>query len=87
MAEIDVTEEHYSDKFPKNITHSNKFLYDKEETYEIDNRNTVFKLPKPQSVKFILSTYINSNWMVVSIMMNVYQFHIFKEASRPVFMH
>ncbi|GFX54518.1 retrovirus-related Pol polyprotein from transposon 412 [Trichonephila clavipes] len=33
-----------------NIARSNKFLYDKEETYEIDNRNIVFKLPKPQSV-------------------------------------
>ncbi|GFU23017.1 integrase catalytic domain-containing protein [Trichonephila clavipes] len=32
-----------------NIARSNKFLYDKE-TYEIDNRNIVFKLPKPQSV-------------------------------------
>ncbi|GFV10316.1 hypothetical protein TNCV_4853651 [Trichonephila clavipes] len=37
-------------EFPKNIARSNKFLYDKEETYEIDNRNIVFKLPKPQSV-------------------------------------
>ncbi|GFY27961.1 hypothetical protein TNCV_4563141 [Trichonephila clavipes] len=33
-----------------NIARSNKILYDKEETYEIDNRNIVFKLPKPQSV-------------------------------------
>ncbi|GFW47742.1 hypothetical protein TNCV_2829301 [Trichonephila clavipes] len=41
---IDV-KEHYSVKFLKNIAHSNKFLYDKEETYEIDNRNIVFKLP------------------------------------------
>ncbi|GFX64119.1 hypothetical protein TNCV_2090171 [Trichonephila clavipes] len=31
-------------KFLKNIARSNKFLYDKEETYEIDKRNIVFKL-------------------------------------------
>ncbi|GFW56725.1 hypothetical protein TNCV_4068051 [Trichonephila clavipes] len=47
---IDVKEEHYSVKFLKNNTYSNKFLFDKEETYEIGNRNIVFKLPKPQSI-------------------------------------
>ncbi|GFY04343.1 uncharacterized protein TNCV_4414311 [Trichonephila clavipes] len=51
MAEvIDVKKEHKSVKFLKNIARSNKFLYDKEETYKIGNRNIVFKLPKPQSV-------------------------------------
>ncbi|GFW17747.1 hypothetical protein TNCV_2653041 [Trichonephila clavipes] len=51
MAEvIDVKKEHKTVKFLKNIARSNKFLYDKEETYKIGNRNIVYKLPKPQSV-------------------------------------
>ncbi|GFR10529.1 hypothetical protein TNCT_662481 [Trichonephila clavata] len=50
-AEITDVKEHYSVKFLKNIALSHKFLlYDKEETYEIDNRNILFKFPKPQSV-------------------------------------
>ncbi|GFW88415.1 casein kinase I isoform alpha [Trichonephila clavipes] len=48
VEEVDV-KEHYSVKFLKKIARSN-VKYDKEETYEIDSRNIVFKLPKPQSV-------------------------------------
>ncbi|GFY23918.1 hypothetical protein TNCV_3537121 [Trichonephila clavipes] len=50
VAEIIDVKEDYSVKFLKNIAHSSKFLFDKEETYEIGNINIVFKLPKPQSV-------------------------------------
>ncbi|GFW84233.1 uncharacterized protein TNCV_4878961 [Trichonephila clavipes] len=51
MAEvIDVKKEHKSVKFLKNIARSNKFLYDKEETYKTGNRNILFKLSKPLSV-------------------------------------
>ena len=47
---IDVKEEQYSVKYLKKIAHSNKFLYDKDDVYEIENTNIVFKLPKPKSV-------------------------------------
>ncbi|GFW04730.1 uncharacterized protein TNCV_3897821 [Trichonephila clavipes] len=51
MAEvIDVKKEHKSVKFLKNIARSNKFLYNKEETYKTGNRNILFKLSKPLSV-------------------------------------
>ncbi|GFR22668.1 hypothetical protein TNCT_28011 [Trichonephila clavata] len=63
VAEItDVKEEHYSVKFLKNIAHSNKFLYDKEETYDTDIINIVFKLPKPQSVGASVSMYVAHFW-------------------------
>ncbi|GFQ95062.1 hypothetical protein TNCT_203141 [Trichonephila clavata] len=39
---IDVKEEHYSVKFLKNIARSNKFLYDREETYDTDIINSVY---------------------------------------------
>lgn len=46
---IDIKGEQYNVKYLKKIAHTNKFLYEKD-VYEIENKNIVFKLPKPKSV-------------------------------------